>query len=101
MCGSYAAILQGGPPHYGFCVYENADGGALVGAEGITDITELCNGTSYIITGGQVPVGCDGYLLAAFYDAGGWRAGTCGDAALDAEPDSDTGADVATDTAGE
>jgi hypothetical protein len=57
-CDGLAAIAQGGPPHWSFCVYQGVDAGALVGAQSITDIPELCNNTSDTITGGQVPASC-------------------------------------------
>ncbi len=57
-CGGLAAIAIGGPPHWSFCLYQGVDAGALVGAQNITDIPELCNNTSDTITGGQVPASC-------------------------------------------
>ncbi|MDP9152348.1 MAG: hypothetical protein M3O36_20675, partial [Myxococcota bacterium] len=63
-CGSLAAIVYGGPPHYSFCLYAGADAGALVGAQSITDINEFCGGTAYTLTGGQVPVTCPSEVYA-------------------------------------
>jgi len=62
-CGSLAAIVHGGPPHWSFCLYQGVDAGALVGAQNLTDIPERCNNTSYTTTGGEVPASCSLQLV--------------------------------------
>jgi hypothetical protein len=80
-CGAFAAILFGAVPHYGVCVYATADGGALVGSQGVTDIPEFCQGTAWEITAGQVPAGCATQLA---FEA---DAASCVDAGADGSID--------------
>ncbi len=47
------------------CIYENAAGGALIGASYTDDIKSFCNGTSFTMQGGHVPLCCDPFALAA------------------------------------
>jgi hypothetical protein len=66
-CGSLVAVIQGGRPHYSFCLYEGVDAGALVGTQRVTDNDEYCN----VLTGGQVPATCNDQILT-YLDPGGY-----------------------------
>jgi hypothetical protein len=61
-CGSLAAVVHGAPP-WAFCLYQGGDAGALVGAQSISDVQEMCNSTSFTTTGGEVPASCYGQIL--------------------------------------
>jgi hypothetical protein len=60
-CGGRRAVGYASSPNapegWALCVY-SADGSALVGAASATDFDEYCNGTAYVLYGGDVPDAC-------------------------------------------
>jgi hypothetical protein len=58
LCDSFAAIAHGLPVVWLFCLYHGVDAGALVGAQTTSDVPEMCNGTSFTMTGGELRASC-------------------------------------------
>jgi hypothetical protein len=83
-CGAFTALMYGGRPHYSYCIYDGADAGTLIGAVAVTDISEFCNQTSYLMTAGQVPPSCEYNRLDVTTFT---PLGTCADSGTPAEPD--------------
>lgn len=73
-CGPFVAIAYGLPPGFYFCLYDSADGGSLVGAETINDVSLPCPCT------GPSPEMCDAASRSSFTTVGGSVPASCADA---------------------
>jgi hypothetical protein len=74
---------------WALCIY-STDGSALVGAASATDFDEYCNGTAYVLYGGDVPDACltnPSYLGASLPTVTGLCVVDGGAASLDASGD--------------
>ncbi|MGH7438160.1 MAG: hypothetical protein ACRENE_20950 [Polyangiaceae bacterium] len=84
-CAGYAALAYNWQTHWQLCTYDDADGGALVGALVEADDNAFCDGTDYLLRAGQVSsMSCDPYRLTAVASCPPGNPGSVGTDAGDA-----------------